>query len=257
MRKTPHRGRDHDREKKKPAGRWVIGFHAAKEALKVRPNAIGEVWLKQGWESNQELRDLTKGFKPKTVQAGVLDKLGTGHQGLAVQVLEDPVLDWETLKSAASARVIILDGIQDPHNLGAVLRTAWLMGCQALFIPEDRASPLTSTAMKIACGGAEHVPIVKENGFQKSINTLKDLGFWVYGLDAEGPNSLWQMKFPEKVALVIGAEESGIRASVRKLCDEMTFIPQTVESASYNASVATAVALAEVGRQHAQAGGRP
>lgn len=241
-----------------PSGRWTIGLHSVKEALKVRPQAVKELWLKEGWESSEDLREI--GEQARNVKAkpqGVMDKLGHAHQGVAALMAEAPVVSWSELETAQFATVLLADGIQDPHNLGAILRTAWLLGAKALFIPEHRASPLTPTAMKVASGGAEHVAVEAEGNLLSTAKQLKDIGFWLYGLAGDGKGSLWQQSFPEKVALVVGNEESGIRTPLARLCDELIHIPQADSAASFNASVATAIALAEVTRQRHQLSKKP
>lgn len=241
-------------EFKAPPGRWVIGIHSVKEAIRVRRSAVAELCVKQGWESNHELREIAEmGKVPVTKPEGWLDRLGSGHQGVAARLTEKPELSWETLEKTEKSMVLLLDGIQDPHNLGACLRTAWLLGAHALFIPENRASPLTPTAMKVASGGAEHVPVVIDGNLLDTAKALKEKGYWLFGLAGESKQSLWQTTFHEKIAIVIGSEESGIRTPLARLCDELIRIPQGVPDASFNASVAAAITLAEVARQHSQA----
>lgn len=237
-----------------PSGRWAIGLHAVREVLKVRPKAIAEVWLKEGWESSQDLREVAESTRQKiqVKPVGVLDKLGNGHQGVAVRVSEGPSLDWENLNKAERAVVLLADGLQDPHNLGAILRTAWLLNVQAIFITENRSASMTPSVMKVASGGAEHVPVVVDGNLLEVAKSLKDMGFWLYGLAGESANTLWQIEFPEKVALVVGNEESGIRTPLARLCDELVCIPQVAAGASFNASVAAAIALSNVARQHSQ-----
>jgi 23S rRNA (guanosine2251-2'-O)-methyltransferase len=245
-------------EPRPPPGRWVIGIHSVREALKVRKAAVAELCLKQGWESSQELREISEmGKVPVTKQEGWLDRLGSGHQGVAARLTEAPELDWEVLDSAEKSIVLLLDGIQDPHNLGACLRTAWLLGVHAVFIPENRASPLTPTAMKVASGGAEHVPVVADGNLLDTAKTLKEKGYWLFGLAGEAKHDLWQTTFHEKIAIVIGNEESGIRTPLARLCDELIRIPQGAPEASFNASVAAAITLAEVARQHRSGHGKP
>lgn len=252
----PHAARQFSRPR---VGRWVIGLHSAREVIKVRPRAISEAWLRQGWESSQDLRELADALsiEPKAVSPGHLDQLGSGHQGVAFCVNESPVFDWSLLEKPKDSLVLILDNIQDPHNFGAILRSAWLFGVSAVFIPEMRSAPLTPTALKVASGAAEHVPIMVEQNLQDIIKRLKDLNYWVFGLDTQGPGTIWQQRFTERVALVIGSEGSGIRVPIQRLCDELTRIPQVDKSASLNASVAAAVAMAEVVRQQSQLSGMP
>ncbi|MGE0762450.1 MAG: 23S rRNA (guanosine(2251)-2'-O)-methyltransferase RlmB [Bdellovibrionales bacterium] len=242
-----------------PKGRWAIGLHAVREALKVRPKAIAEMWLKEGWESSQDLRELADqaGQKIQTKPQGLLDKLAGGHQGVAARLTEEPPFDWSDLESAPQSLVLLADGLQDPHNLGAIIRTAWLLKVQAIFITENRSSPMTPTVMKVACGGAEHVPVIPDGNLLDAAKRLKDMGFWLYGMNGDAHQTLWQAQFPEKVALVVGSEESGIRTPLSRLCDDLIRIPQVATEASFNASVATAIGLSEVRRQHLQEPKKP
>jgi 23S rRNA (guanosine2251-2'-O)-methyltransferase len=164
-------------------------------------------------------------------------------------VNDAPEVEWETLKTKPQVMVVALDGVEDPHNVGAILRTAWLMRAEALFVPESRAAHLTPSAVKVASGGAEHIPVHVEANLPSLLQSLKDMGFWIYGLSHKGERSFWQMEYPEKVAWVIGSESKGLRTPVERACDELVSIPQASAAASYNASVAAAIAMTETQRQ--------
>lgn len=235
--------------------RWVAGRHAITEALNVRPRDSQLLWLRQGWESSLDLRELEEvarrlkvkiEVKPPTV----LDRFCGTHQGALLAVSSRPVLDMEGLKNFELSTVLALDGLEDPHNLGAILRTAWLSGVHGLLIPEDRAVGLTATVHKVACGGVEHVPVLEANQFAPTLESLKEQGYWVFGLSHKAKNTLFEMKLPEKVVWAVGAEDKGLRTSTERLCDELVSIPQVDAAASYNASVAVAMALTETTRQH-------
>ncbi|MBX7230881.1 MAG: RNA methyltransferase [Bdellovibrionales bacterium] len=231
--------------------RWVIGLHSVGEVFRVRARAIKEFWMKEGFQLPEELKLLAEksNILPKVRSEGELDRLGSGHQGVAVQVSEWPHWSWESFSHSASQSVLLLDGVQDPHNLGALLRTAWLFGFSALFISEHRSSPLTTTAMKVACGGAEHVPVVVDGNLLTTVTRLKKDGFWIFGLGSEGSSNLWKTQFHERTALILGSEFGGIRTPLARSCDEMVYIPQKEIYASFNASVAGGIAMAEVSRQ--------
>lgn len=234
--------------------RVVIGTHAIAEVLRVRPRAIQQAWLKQGWETSQDLSDLhghLKGLKIKIeVKAiGVLDRFG-GHQGAALMLKEVPELNWSLLKEKAVSKILLLDGIEDPHNLGAILRTGWLMGVDAVLLPQDRSVGLSPGVHKVACGGAEHVPVEICGNFANTLEELKKIGYWVFGLSHLGKKSIFDLKLPEKIVWAIGSEEKGLRVTTERQCDELVYIPQASAAASYNASVAAAIALSETTRQH-------
>lgn len=188
-------------------------------------------------------------IRPKQVSTKSLDELGSGHQGLACRVTTSPKLDWEGLAAKEQALVLVLSELEDPQNLGAILRTAWLMGVDGILTSKNRAAQLTPAVSKIACGGAEHVPIEIHTSLQRALTILKKSGFWLYGLDAEGVIELGQTEFSPKVALVVGSEQRGLRSSLRGECDQLVRIFQTEKEASYNASVAAALGLAEISRQ--------
>lgn len=235
--------------------RPVIGTHAIKEALNVHPRMAKLLWLRQGWESSNDLREIQElavksKVKTDTRPAVVIDRFGSSHQGAALFMNGAPALSMEGLEAFEKSILLILDGIEDPHNLGAVLRTSWLMGVQGVLVPEDRAVGLTPTVHKVACGGAEHVPVVETTSFANYAEEFKKMGYWVYGLSPRGTKSVFDLKLPEKVVWVIGSEDKGMRVTTERLCDELVSIPQANAAASYNASVATAIALTETLRQH-------
>jgi 23S rRNA (guanosine2251-2'-O)-methyltransferase len=238
--------------------RTVVGIHACREVLKVRPKKVSEIWLRKDYERQSELVFFAewgkKNNKKVTVRdEGVLNKIATSHQGVAVLVSETPELDLDALYQLPPEKKLVLlalDEITDAHNIGAILRTAWLMGAKGLLVPEHRAGHLTPGSMKVASGGAEHVPLLVVKNLQNELKELKDNGFWIYGLAGEGQTTLTETRFNEKVVLVIGSEEKGIRSSVRGVCDELVKIPQANADASYNASVAAAIVLYETNRQH-------
>lgn len=232
--------------------RLVAGSHAISEVLKVRPESIVEAFIVQGWQAVHQQSDFVSRFKAKNIKItekpkGFFDQVYPNHQGSLLVVEGRPEFEIVNLKSAS--QVIFLDGIEDPHNLGAIVRTAWLMGVQGIFVLADRAVDLTPTVHKVACGGVEHVPVVKEVNFKNRIEELKELGFWFYGLSHQGKMDIFDCKLPSKIAWCIGAEDKGLRGTTEKFCDELVRIPQVAAEASYNASVATAVALSEGYRQ--------
>lgn len=246
-------GRDEDDIPK--SWRVVTGTHAIREAFAVRPKQIKRVWFRQGWESSADLREMEElarkaHLKIDVKAAAVLDRMSATNQGAVLYVDGRPTLNYDGLDSFATSTILLLDGLEDPHNLGAILRTAWLTGAHGILIPEDRAVGLTATVHKVACGGAEHVPVEETTRFENSVETLKEKGYWVFGLSHKAKKTLFDFKLPEKIVWAIGAEEKGLRIPTERLCDELVSIPQLSDAASYNASVATAMALTETLRQH-------
>jgi len=247
-----------DRPSLRDKARWVVGIHSCCETLRVRPKTVREVWLREDWASSQQLRELQElAERGKVVirekAVGQLDTIGGGHQGVALAVTQNPEVSWELLKEQESGIVLILDGIEDPHNLGSILRTSWLTAVSAIFIPADRAVGLTPAVCKVASGGAEHVAVEAEPNLQTVMERLKECGYWIYGLAEAGTRPPWGFVLAKKVAWVIGSEGSGIRKATERACDELVRIPQVATGSSFNASIACAMALSETCRQH----GRP
>jgi 23S rRNA (guanosine2251-2'-O)-methyltransferase len=241
--------------------RTVVGIHACREALKINLKSVTEVWVKEKSEKNPDLVQFIEIANKNKIKCfpkpeAAFSRIAQSTQGIAVFLKTTPELDLETLAPDENAEqpektiLIALDEMTDPHNLGAILRTAWLMDVKAILIPGHRSVGLSPAAAKVASGGAEHVPVVTVNSLPNTLRDLKDKGFWIYGLAAEGASAVNKVSFPERVVLVIGAEDKGLRTTVQSACDECVMIPQTDNEASYNASVAAAIALFEVRRQH-------
>jgi 23S rRNA (guanosine2251-2'-O)-methyltransferase len=241
-----------NRPKKPVRDRAVIGIHAVKEAIKV--SKVSTLWLRQGWDDSAELRSLEEFAKSRRIKIEEksptnLNNIAESHQGVVAFVTSRPTFDWDSLSNQKNSRLIFLDQVEDPHNLGAVLRTSWLMGCDAVFIPEARAVGLSPAASKVAQGAFEHIPIV-EGSLTQEIQEAKKRGFWVFGLSHKASKSIYSLQLPEKVAWVLGSESSGIRKPVERSCDELVQIPQNQSDASFNVSVAAALAIGETYRQH-------
>ena len=253
-----HRKEESSAPRERDVARWVVGIHSCFEAVKVRPRAVRELWLREDWSNSQQLKSLHDEASANRIQIrertqGQLDTVGPGHQGAAIACLESPVLDWKDLEEAETALILILDEIEDPHNLGSILRTAWLTGVSAIFVPADRAVGLTPAVCKVASGGAEHVPVEVESNLSSLMERLKKIGFWTYGLGEGGSRKPWEFQLARKTAWVVGSEVRGLRKPVERACDELVRIPQVASGSSYNAAIACAMALAETCRQF----GRP
>lgn len=234
--------------------RKVIGLHAVRECFKIRPKQIKKMILRQSWKNNDalvEFHALAQKFKipVQELSPNKLDLIAPSHQGILIEVQGGPELEWNELKSRDQVTLLALDGIEDPHNLGAIIRTAWLLEVDAILLPNDRAVGLTPTVAKVASGGVEHLPIIN---FSNLINPLLELqkdGFWVYGLAEGGDKNIWNLDLPKKIVWVVGSEDNGLKHTIKKHCDELVLIPQADTGSSYNASVAAAIVLAETKRQ--------
>lgn len=236
--------------------RQITGTHAVKEVLNVRPQSVKQALVQKNLMSTPEVKELLAIFREHDIRfeeraEPELAKLTQSHQGVIVFSDYNPSFDYTHQSWEEESLIVALDGVEDTHNLGAILRTSWLMGVSGVIIPADRAVGLTPTVHKVACGGAEHVEIARINNFNEPFEKLKEAGFWVYGLSHKAEKSIYEIEYPEKVIWVLGAEDKGLRSTTERVCDELVSIPQAAADASYNVSVATAMALAETKRQWA------
>ena len=176
------------------------------------------------------------------------------HQGMALEVEPFVYADFDELmqsigQSGGNGFLLVLDAIQDPHNLGALIRSAACAGVDGVIIPRDRACGITAAAEKTSAGAVETVPVAMVTNIAQTLETLKKRQFWVYGLDGTARQSVYGTEFSGNVALVIGGEGEGLRSLVRKQCDVVLSIPQFGGVSSLNASVAGGIALFEVARR--------
>ena len=162
--------------------REIVGIHACKEALKASQGKIVDMLLRSGWEKSHELRSLAAEAEKidipvKTVSPKKLKSMGSSHQGVALRLRGAPQFEPQELAKEGHQLVVILDEIADPQNLGAIMRTSWLMGAKALFITDRRSAHVTPAVAKVASGAAEHLPVVQEKHLPGLISDLKDKGF--------------------------------------------------------------------------------
>ncbi len=230
-------------------GRWVVGVHACVECFRTHPEAIKEIHFQDlAAAKSPTWQPLLQKVRVKPAQKALsfFKELSEfGHQNVALFTTHEPQIRHFENSSAT----LFLDGVEDPHNLGAIVRTAWLMGTEQIFISEKNSVKMTPTASKVASGGAEHVP-VSEVHFLSEMKSLKKDGYWVYGFSEKAQKTLFEVDFPPKAAFVFGSEEKGIRLPILNECDELLSIPQIEAQASYNVSVSVAISLAELKRQH-------
>jgi 23S rRNA (guanosine2251-2'-O)-methyltransferase len=236
----------------------VFGKHSVRAVLLTRPESVTRLVL-AGKESYH--RDIVELARASGISAELLPwpefrRVGgvsddDKHQGIVALTTRRPLRTEADLDELADARVVLaLDQISDPQNLGAILRSAAFFGVDALLVMKNRAAEVSPLVARVAVGGAELVPIFRVTNLARSLEILKGVGFWIYGLDERGDATLAQTEFDEKTVLVIGAEGEGLRHRTKQLCDALVRIPggrQGLES--LNAGVATAVALAEVFRE--------
>jgi 23S rRNA (guanosine2251-2'-O)-methyltransferase len=234
--------------------RVVPGIHSVREALVTRPEAVAELWIKDDklHDDLQELFDLAQKSKIKIIKSSVrkLDHEVTSHQGVIAFLRDSPSWpDAKRLKESKQALILVLDSLEDPHNVGSLMRSAWNLGVTGVIFNKDHAAGGSPSAQKVATGAFEHVPVLEVANIQAELKTLKEFGFWVYGLEEKAPKKIGDTEFAPKTILIVGSEEKGLRKTSRDVCDELVSIPSTGNSSSLNASVAGAVAMYEVKRQ--------
>ena len=237
---------------------FIHGFHAIIAKLRHQPDAILEIFIDAD-RHDARARDLMRHAELQKVKIIPVDAKrlegmagGMRHQGVVARVSGtsrhitlDDVLD--TLEEPAF--LLVLDGIQDPHNLGACLRVADAVGAHAVIAPKDRAVGLTQTAIKVASGAAESVPCITVTNLARTLRELQEREIWVIGTDAEAQEDLYTAQWPEATAWVLGAEGDGMRRLTRETCDQLVTIPMLGSVQSLNVSVASGVCLYEARRR--------
>jgi len=180
---------------------------------------------------------------------------GAVHQGVVLEADPMPLMDekeWLAQELPADAVAVVLDGVEDPHNFGAIVRSASALGASGVLFSKRHAAPLSVASFKSAAGAMEYIDLVEVTNIARALGTLKEEGFWVAGFDAGAPQTLWEADLGGKIALVIGSEGKGMRRLVRETCDFVVRIPLTGPITSLNASVSAAIALAECRRRRAK-----
>jgi 23S rRNA (guanosine2251-2'-O)-methyltransferase len=263
-------GAARDRDRTAPAGHrdLAYGIHAVRALLTLRPQRIQRVMLAEGRETAarlQELRVLAQqaGVEVVVADLGELDRLADGarHQGAVAEVAPwagDPETQLEQALEAAGAApplLLVLDGVTDPHNLGACLRSADAAGVAAVIVPRDRAAGLTPVVRKVAAGAAESVPLIAVVNLARTLRELKERGLWLIGTCDDAPRTLYDADLSGPTVLVMGAEGEGMRRLTREACDELVSIPMGGAVESLNVSVAAGVTLFEAVRQRRGARG--
>ena len=239
---------------------FVYGLHAVNAVLERSPERLLELWVAQPRDDarTRDLRDRAEhsGVHVQSVAAEALAKLvgDVAHQGVVAAVRPLKTWDEHDLIDALSQvegdpLLLILDGVTDPHNLGACLRTADAAGAHAVLIPKDRAAAVDGVARKVAAGAAEFVPVASVTNLARAIDRLKEHGIWVVGTDTQASQTLYAADLKRPLALVLGAEGGGLRRLTRERCDFLVRIPMAGQVESLNVSVAAGVALFEARRQ--------
>ena len=228
----------------------LIGVHPVREALKAgRPVDRVLVAKGAGGPRIQEIVDLcrTQKVPVRFDQRSALDRAASGqaHQGVVAYGAATKYrgLDEDLLKRAKL--LVLLDGVEDPHNLGAIIRTANAAGADAVLIPERRAAGLTDTVAKAAAGALEYLPVVRVGNVSRSLDEVKKAGFWIYGLDERGAEEYHATDYAERSVIVLGGEGKGLHQLAREHCDVVVRIPMAGQIPSLNVSVAAGIVLFE------------
>ena len=239
--------------------RVVFGFHAVLARLRADPSSVVEIFLD---ETRQDARgrDLAAaaeraGVRLMRVPTQRLDGFygGGHHQGVVARVIVRSLGDDldDVLAAAEKPLLLVLDGVTDPHNLGACLRVANAAGAHAVIAPKDRACSVTPAVSKVASGAAEATPYLMITNLARTLRELKQRNIWIVGADERAEQTLYQAKLPESIAWVLGAEGEGMRRLTRESCDLLVRIPMRGEVASLNVSVSAGICLFESVRRSA------
>jgi 23S rRNA (guanosine2251-2'-O)-methyltransferase len=238
----------------------LYGIHSVYEALAADRRHLFEIYIEKKKKSKrlEAIANLaeSRNLALKEVAAAQLNSMAgsTGHQGVAAKVGAYPLAEiGDILAGSRQANggrfILLLDNIQDPHNLGALIRTAVCLGIDGVVIPKDRSVSPSPSVSKASAGALEHVLLARVNNLVRTVESLKGFGFWVVGLDPAAQQSILESDLTGALAVVIGGEEKGIRPLVKRNCDFMISIPRIGALNSLNASVAGAIAIYESFRQ--------
>lgn len=248
--------------------RTVHGIHPVLEALRAHPGDVERVYVLEGSVPPRAAAEILSRARDAQVRVERVPRErlqalveGGVHQGVVARLREyayatlDEVLA-RAKDSGTPPLVVVLDGLQDPHNLGAVIRSADALGAHGVVLPKDRSVGVTAAVARASAGAVEHVPVARVTNLSRALEDLKAGGVWVAAADPEGDQVIWEARLDGPLALVIGAEGAGVRPGVLKHCDLRLRIPMGGQVGSLNASVSAALVLYEAARQRGRAGGR-
>jgi len=238
----------------------IYGLHAVDALLRNDPGQVRVLFVQAGRKDKRmaAIVDLARNQGVDVVELGRYEldvKVEGRHQGVVAQVSGgsktwDEAALYQLLEGIEHpALLLVLDGVTDPHNLGACLRSADAAGVDAVIVPKDKSADLSPTVRKVACGAAEVVPFVRVTNLARTLEGLKERGVWLYGAAGEAKNTIYNNDLTGSLALVMGAEGSGLRRLTRETCDHLVKLPMAGSVSSLNVSVATGICLFEVVRQ--------
>lgn len=239
---------------------YVFGLHAVQSLLKTAPLRVEKLFVLRGREDQRvqkvlqmaQAQDISWEWQTRKEMDARCEE--GNHQGVIAVAkpgeLHDEAFLYQLVEEAnAPILLLVLDGVTDPHNLGACLRSADAVGVHAVVIPKDNSAGLTETARKVACGAADSVPLVSVTNLARCLQKLQDLGVWFVGTCGEAKETIYDIKLTGNIGLIMGAEGSGMRRLTREQCDYLAHIPMFGSVSSLNVSVATGVCLFEALRQ--------
>jgi 23S rRNA (guanosine2251-2'-O)-methyltransferase len=235
---------------------WLTGFHAVEEAL-AAGRALDRIVIARG-RHGERVEAVVQLARSKSVPVRFEDRMqidrlaGTReHQGIAALAAAKPALELEDLLAAKTPQglLVLLDGIEDPHNLGAIVRTALAAGANGVIIPERRAVGLTDTVERASAGALAHLPVARVKNLVRAMEEMKEAGYWLIGLDERAEKKYTEADFSGQVGIVLGSEGEGLHELTRKRCDFLVSIPTSGPVRALNVSVAAGVVLFEVVRQ--------
>ena len=240
----------------------IFGIHVVQTVLDNNPDQLTSLCLQDSYLKNRKLSSIAKQAKLSNVRVNIVSRKQldeyipkANHQGVVAfvdssRVATETDLD-DILESASgcSPLILILDQIQDPHNLGACLRTAKAAGVDVVIAPKDNSVSITAVVKKVACGAAETLPYIQVTNLARTMKKLQNMGVWITGTTFETGSTLYEVDYKGPTAFVIGGEGKGMRRLIKEHCDYLVRIPMPGEMESLNASVATGVCLFEVVRQ--------
>jgi 23S rRNA (guanosine2251-2'-O)-methyltransferase len=239
----------------------IYGIHAVEAAIRNHPENVLQVFVQQGRNDNRikTLLDIAKNSGLST-QFISNDKLkekcpGARHQGVAAEIRQQASseLSLDDILGREQLLLLVLDEVQDPHNIGACLRTADAAGVDAVIVSKNRSPALTPVIRNVASGAAETVPYIMVSNLARALDTLIENNVWLIGTSGDAARTIYDTKVSRRLALVMGSEGSGMRRLTREACDELVSIPMQGTVESLNISVAAAVCLYEIRRQQLQA----
>ncbi|WP_281630345.1 23S rRNA (guanosine(2251)-2'-O)-methyltransferase RlmB [Vibrio sp. St2] len=238
---------------------FIYGIHAVKAVLAKEPERFVEAFVLKGRQDDRLMPILNElqmcGVSIQQMTRKTLDDKarGANHQGIMAKVkpakqLNENDLD-DIIAQHSAPLLLVLDGVTDPHNLGACLRNADAAGVAAVIVPKDKSANITATVSKVACGAAETVPLVRVTNLARTMRALQEQGIWFVGTAGEATHDIYQAKLTGPLAIVMGAEGDGMRRLTRETCDDLIKIPMAGSVSSLNVSVASGVCLFEAVRQ--------